>query len=292
MDQPAVTPLCATRHYRLPHAIVFGLTDVGTVRNSNEDNFLIDETLGLAMVADGMGGHVGGEIASADTLTAIRDFLHSTEKPEDDAEQTLLPGAGQSAQMPDDPDATWSDQSMPAVVTMFDAIEAANHQLFLKNTALELAGGGGMGTTLTGFWQAAGTDRMVVFHVGDSRLYLCRSGELSQLTRDHTLYQQALDSGMLDNLPTRNLLMQAVGPAATVKPDVGIDMLQQGDVLMLCSDGLHGPVPHGEIEAILAGIADDDLEPACTRLVELAKSYGGRDNITALIARIAGGWSV
>lgn len=272
----AWTPLSPSRTYRLPWAVVFGATDVGPVRSSNEDNFLIDEALGLAMVADGMGGHAAGEVASAGVLTALRDYLREHAPRIDAAAIQSLPAH--------DPDATWSDPAIPAVGLLYDAIDFANHSLYAQNTARDCPDGGGMGTTLTGFWRASAQAPLVLFHVGDSRLYRQRDGQLEQLTRDQTMYQQALESGAFENLPPRNLLLQAVGPSARVTPEVRSLVVHAGDVLMLCSDGLHGSVPHGEIEAIMGAATAATLDQACARLIALAKEYGGRDNITVLMA--------
>jgi serine/threonine protein phosphatase PrpC len=155
---------------------------------------------------------------------------------------------------------------------------------FSRNTALGMPDGGGMGTTLTGFWHAQNDGVLVVFHIGDSRLYRYRPGDLALLTRDQTLYQEAIESGAIDNLPARNLLLQAVGPSASIKSDVGVHELQAEDLFMLCSDGLHGSVPYGEIESVLAGTHGDNLEQSCARLIALAKECGGRDNITVVLA--------
>ena len=278
------TPLSPSRPHRLPMAVAFGATDIGPVRSSNEDNFLIDEALGLAMVADGMGGHAAGEVASAGVLEAMRDFLgeHGAARlAQPDGART--DAAAREGPLPPDPDATWSDPAIPAVGLLYDAIEYANHSLYAQNRASDHPDGGGMGTTLTGFWRASDEAPLIFFHVGDSRLYRQRGGQLEQLTRDQTMYQQALEAGIVENLPARNLLLQAVGPSPHVTPEVRSLQVQAGDVLMLCSDGLHGSVPHGEIEATLEAVTAETLERACTRLIGLAKEYGGRDNITAMV---------
>lgn len=258
--------------HRLAIGAACGATDLG-LRDSNEDNFLIDEKLGLAMVADGMGGHESGEVASAGVLNALRDYLH-----EHHAAWLAQPDGAP------DPDATWSDPAVHAIGLLYDAIDYANCSLYAQNLARGCADGGGMGTTLTGFWGGRGDAPLVYFHVGDSRLYRQRDDQLEQLTRDQTMYQQALDSGMIEHLPPRNLLLQAVGPSPLVNPEVHAALVQAGDVLMLCSDGLHGSVPHGEIEAALAGVDVSTLTLACARLIAMAKDYGGRDNITVLLA--------
>jgi protein phosphatase len=241
------------------------------------------------MVADGMGGHAAGEVASAGVLEAMRDFLREhgsarLARPDD----ARLDAATREGALPPDPDATWSDPSIPAVGLLYDAIDYANHSLFAQNRANDRVEGGGMGTTLTGFWRARDEAPMIFFHVGDSRLYRQRGGLLEQLTRDQTMYQQALEAGMVENLPARNLLLQAVGPSPHVTPEVRSLQVKAGDVLMLCSDGLHGSVPHGEIEAELAMATEQTLEPACARLIALAKEYGGRDNITVMLMACQG----
>jgi serine/threonine protein phosphatase PrpC len=280
---PMSIPLSPMRVHRLPLGVAFGATDVGPVRETNEDNFLIDEALGVAMVADGMGGHAAGEVASAGVLTALRAYL-AQHAP------ALAPESARGI-APDDPDATWSDPAAGAVRLLHAAVEHANSSLYAQNCARGRSDGGGMGATLTGLWCPPGPHRfatpMVSFHVGDSRLYRLRGGVLEQLTRDQTLYQQALEAGMVDRLPARNLLLQAVGPSAGVTPEVRSHMMIPDDVLMLCSDGLHGSVPHGEIQAALADAHASNLAALCARLIETAKRYGARDNITALVALCA-----
>lgn len=267
--------LSPSLYHQLSLGQAYGVTDVGLVRKSNEDNFLIDEELGLVVIGDGMGGHEGGEIASANAIIALRDFIRSFVQERD---ANALPIAAEH-----DPDATWSDETMPAVMTLFDAVEFANTQLYTQNLANHNGGGHGMGTTLTGIWQYLDKGLLVVFHVGDSRLYRCRAGELSILTRDQTLYQQAIEEGIVDNLPARNLLLQAIGPTVSVKPDVKSFAYQPGDLYLLCTDGLYGNTPHSAIEEIMRRTHAQNLEQSCLDLIELAKEHGSRDNITAIL---------
>jgi protein phosphatase len=147
-------------------------------------------------------------------------------------------------------------------------------------------GEGGMGATLTGFWQCRPGGPLVVFHVGDSRLYRCRDGEIAVLTRDQTLYQQALEAGVGEDLPPRNLLLQAIGPTAVVAPDVELCAARVGDLYLLCSDGLYGSTPHAAIAQALAGTSAGTLDTCCAELIELAKTHGSRDNITAVLALV------
>ena len=266
----ALSPSCL---HQLPMTVAYGATDTGTVRTSNEDNFLIDAALGLAMVADGMGGHAAGEVASAGALNLLRDYLacHVLEVKGGDI------GAA-------DPDATWSDPAMRGVRILHDALEFANRSLYQRNVDNNCNDGGGMGTTLTGIWRPPGQEPFILFHVGDTRLYRQRNGVLEQLTRDQTMYQQAVDAGLFDNLPPRNMLLQAIGPSPAVAPEVRSQVVQAGDLLMLCSDGLHGSVPHGEMEMAMTGATAARLEIICGQLIERAKECGSRDNITILLA--------
>jgi protein phosphatase len=261
-------------YHRVSFGCAYGLTDVGPVRQSNEDNFLIDAQLNLVAVADGMGGHEGGEIAARLALETLRDALSAA------APTQACPGDAF------DPDATWQDEHMPAIVAVHEAVDAANARVYQANARNGLGEGGGMGTTLTGFWQSLPDGPFVVFHVGDSRLYRYRDGELAVLTRDQTLYQQALEAGVSGDFPPRNLLLQAIGPVATVTPDVKATAPHPGDLYLLCSDGLYGTTPHAAIERVLAGAHAQSLEQCCAELVALAKTHGSRDNITAVLALV------
>jgi protein phosphatase len=259
----------------------YGSTDVGLVRSSNQDNFLIDSKLGLIMIGDGMGGHDAGEIASAEALLAVRDFIRNldTHSAQGAIEARIVPFDAAPSY---DPDATWSDPTMPALIFLFEAVDFANAQVYAKNLAETNGNGQGMGTTLTGIWQANPGGPLLVFHVGDCRLYRYREGELTLLTRDQTLYQQALDEG-LEPLPQRNLLLQAIGPSPEVRPEVKPHTVQADDLYLLCSDGLHGSVPHGMIASLLAKADVKHLDQCCLELIAAAKEYESRDNITAVL---------
>lgn len=263
-------------YHRLAFGCAYGLTDVGLVRQSNEDNFLIDPALRLVAVADGMGGHDGGEIAAWLALETVREALAAMDPKKS--------SPGDAA----DPDATWQDEHMPAVVAVHEAVDAANTRVYGANMQGGRGEGSGMGTTLTGFWQSLPGGPLVVFHVGDSRLYRYRDGELAVLTRDQTMYQQALEAGVSGDFPPRNLLLQAIGPTATIAPDVKACTPHPGDLYLLCSDGLYGNTPHAAIERVLAGAHAQSLEQCCTELIALAKAHGSRDNITAVLALVEG----
>lgn len=252
---------------------IHGLSDTGDVRAHNEDDFLIDHALGLAAVADGMGGHMAGEVASAGALAALHAYLAAPPGP--------VNATGDDAA---DPDATAINQRWRHTAALLRAVERANAALYAENRERGHADGSGMGCTLTGIQTLPGMDAFVSFHVGDSRLYRHRDGVLTQLTRDQTAYQLALESDAPGALPPHNLLLQAVGPAAVVTPDIALHAVQKDDVLLLCSDGLHGWVPHAELEQWL-GRASMPLASLCGELIALAKRHRSRDNITALLLR-------
>ncbi len=273
-NRQQITP---TIYHRLALGSAYGLTDVGLVRRSNEDNFIIDAEIGLIAVADGMGGHDGGEIASFTALGALRESFAATLRDQASGKAPVAPAQGS------DPDATWRDADLPAVMAVYQAVEFANAQVYAANVCNESTEGGGMGTTLTGFWHSKAGAALIVFHVGDSRLYRMRGAELSILTRDQTLRQQALEDGRCDDLPPRNLLLQAIGPGYLVTPEVKVCEVEDGDLFMLCSDGLYGNPPHSAIAGVLAGATAQTLDRCCAELIELAKAHGSRDNITVVL---------
>jgi len=262
-------PLGVPGPHRLATAMAFGLSDTGPVRRHNEDNFLVDCDLQLMAVADGMGGHEAGAQASALALNTLRECL-----------------SGQPPTPPTslDPDATCQMPGMAAITTLKAAIEQVNARLYAQNEARRMSEGQGMGTTLTGVWRRDPLGPLILFHVGDSRLYRYRDGELLQLSRDQTWYQQALDAGHFDRLPSRNLLLQAIGPSRRVEPEIGLHQVQPGDVLLLCSDGVHGSVPHQELAQALDSLRVESMAEVCQQLIQLAADYGGRDNATVLLA--------
>ncbi|WP_277183889.1 PP2C family serine/threonine-protein phosphatase [Caballeronia sp. BR00000012568055] len=255
---------------RLGDCHAFGLTDTGRVRRENQDRFLIDAALNFVAVADGMGGHAFGARASATALDCVAGKL---------ADHARTSGVID----PEDPDATVQDACACAMRAATDALNHANATLHAMNLRERLAQRS-MGTTLTGIWQPRGAASLVAFHIGDSRLYRYRDGKLMQLSRDQTLYQQAIENGAIEHLPPRNVLLQALGPLPSIAPVVQTHAWLPGDRYLLCSDGLHGEVPHGEIEAVLAEVTSRGIEETCRRLVALALDAGGKDNVTAVIA--------
>jgi serine/threonine protein phosphatase PrpC len=260
--------------------IAFGMTDVGIVRPSNEDNFYIDRELGLLAVADGMGGHDAGEVASSDALISLAHFIRASgARNRGDVIPDFAPGNYNPADS--QPYTEWSDAASAAMTTLHHAVEFANQRMYQTNVDNRRGEGSGMGTTLTGIWQPVADGPQFVFHVGDTRLYRFRQGRLAQLTRDQTMYQRAVEAGVLHNLPGRNLLLQALGPASGVRPDLHMQSTEPGDLYLLCSDGLHGACTDEQIAGLLA--ASTDLETTCAQLIDAAKHNGSRDNITVVL---------
>jgi PPM family protein phosphatase len=267
----------------------FGLTDPGLVRPSNEDHFVIVELARamyvrqtsvpqaqaqysshrghLFLVADGMGGHQAGEVASAFSVVTIEGFLLNTLKrvfhlkvPEEQGVMKEFQGALREAD-----------------ARIFE--EASRHPEML-----------GMGTTLT--LAFAVNRRLFVAHVGDSRCYLLSGGELHQLTQDHTKVAEMVRAGALSAAeasrhPHRHVVTNVLGGP---EPGVRVEMhkldLEPGDVVVLCSDGLTQMVPDARIATILAEA--EEPRRACERLVDEANERGGQDNITVIVARFEG----
>jgi serine/threonine protein phosphatase PrpC len=252
----------------------------GAVRPNNEDAVLADAGLGLVAVADGMGGHNAGEVASRLALEALQAFLRSTAN---GGEEVTWPFGVDEAAAPDSR-------------RLKTAMKLANREVF--RTSEERPETAGMGTTLTAaLISADGT--LHYGNVGDSRLYLYSvDGTLTQQTRDDSLVgllagTPGLDMGSLDEHPMKHLLTNVVGR----KPDLDVEIAEMkiadGDVLLLCSDGMHGAVPDAGLSLALSearlrqgsGEPGQDLQWAADRLVQAALAGGSRDNISVVIAR-------
>jgi PPM family protein phosphatase len=231
------------------------LSDVGMRRSANEDAYALAPKLGLYLVADGMGGHVAGQLAS-----------HLA------AEHTVRALEKVAAR-----EATLTEKLRYCVA-------AANHRVFA--TAKEKPEVAGMGTTMVAL--LAGGGRLALAHVGDSRAYLVRGGRIRQLTDDHSLVaelvrRRQISPDAAQDHPHRHVLTRAVGVRRSVDPDLAELTPAPGDVIVLCSDGLTTHVQDPEIAALAA--AEPDLEQACARLVGLANARGGDDNITVALVR-------
>lgn len=244
----------------------FGLTHVGRQRQHNEDTFLVETDKNLYVVADGMGGHAAGEIASKIAAESISEFIHQTA--EDDG---TWPHA-------------YNENLKRSTNRLMAALKIANTRVLeamRKDARLR-----GMGTTVVASIYDEGT--VSVAHVGDSRAYLIRGTQLSRLTNDHSWVYEQVQAGMLteaeaEKHPLRNVITRALGGSLTVIPDASEVECREGDVFLLCSDGLTGMVPEEEILRLVT--EKEDLEEACQLLIEHANERGGYDNVTAVLVR-------
>lgn len=245
----------------------YGLTHVGRQRQHNEDTFLVEDKALLFVVADGMGGHAAGEIASRIAVDSITEFIVHTK--EDDG---TWPHA-------------YDEQLRRSTNRLMAALRLANNRVLeamRKDARLR-----GMGTTVVACLADEAT--MSVAHVGDSRAYLVRAGEISRITNDHSWVFEQVQAGMLteaeaEKHPLRNVITRALGGALQVIPDASEIEAHPGDVFLLCSDGLTGMVPEDEILRMVSD-NQDDLEKACRDLIDAANERGGLDNVTAVLVR-------
>lgn len=251
-----------------------GTTDVGRQRDHNEDHLLVHPGLGLFVVADGMGGNNAGEVASALVTSSIKNFFEATVATPADA-----------------PRAAKERNLSPAAERLVASIEKANADVFeISNSMREHRG---MGSTVVAAYLPPQCQSANIFvaHVGDSRCYRFRAGEVEQLTRDHSLVSDALrwnpklTKEELSRLP-KNIISRALGLRATVEVDILVEDARAGDVYLLCSDGLSGMVGGAQMLELVQLM--DRLDEACDLLVQLANEAGGEDNITALLIRVDG----
>lgn len=243
-------------------------SDTGRVREHNEDSIFIVPEAGLAVLADGMGGHQAGEVAShiaTDIITGhLTDFID---------DQT-------------DADGRTSDNPPSYVDNLIEAIQAANTSII--ETAAQRPECSGMGATIVAACFHDG--RLSAAHLGDSRMYRLRGGRLEQLTEDHSLVQEFVSQGMLKPEEARlsmhkNLITRALGIGETVDPVITEGPLEENDIYLLCSDGLTDVVLDERIEATLnePGIK---LDEAVAHLIDMANTEGGPDNISVVLVRI------
>jgi serine/threonine protein phosphatase PrpC len=241
-------------------------TDVGQVRQNNEDNFYIDKSIGLFVVADGMGGHASGEVASRMTVDVIRDYFKSA-------------GGSKPVQI-----GPYQKDVSDVTNRLASAIRLANMAVYeasLNRTELR-----GMGTTVV----AAQIDgkRLSIAHVGDSRIYLVRAENIEQLTDDHSIVYEQMKRDLITKEEAarsemRNILTRALGTTDDVEVDLAEMSLAPDDVLLLCSDGLSGMVDDDTLLSVMMAVKDPAI--ACDRLIALANENGGKDNVTVVIAR-------
>jgi PPM family protein phosphatase len=248
------------------------LTDVGRVREHNEDNFLVDKKLGLFVVCDGMGGHAAGEVASA---LAVRT-LHEEIKKEADLIQDYAKSSKGAAKV------TKRD-----ILNMLEfAVNRASNRV--HSEAAKDAKKRGMGTTLVCLLVI--NKEGFIIYVGDSRVYVLRDGVLEQLTEDHTVYNELIKRKKMpreqvEQLAQKNAITRAVGVYEHVEPDTLVLDLTAGDRFLLCSDGLCGYFEE-DLEGLGKRLANPDADAAAKSLIDAANEKGGKDNITSVIVTV------
>lgn len=251
-----------------------GVTDVGRQRKHNEDHVLLRPELDLFVVADGMGGHNAGDIASRLATTSLRNFYEATE---------------QGGVIPDEVLGSDYDELAEHARRLAAGIRKANRDVFEISSTYRQHHG--MGSTVVAAYLERRGGFMHVGHVGDSRCYRMREGTLELLTHDHSLINDALalkpdlTPEELARLP-KNIITRALGMREEVKVDIRSEAVRAGDIFLLCSDGLTGMITDEDIAKVLGG--SSDLRNACELLVTMANEAGGNDNITALLVRING----
>jgi len=250
-----------------------GKTDTGMVRDHNEDCFLIVPESGIAILADGMGGHLAGEIASAMAIDRVTHYLLNAFAASNKAHSTTVRGASFEA----------------AVLT--EAIKAANAAI--HDASMNRPEQAGMGTTIVA--ATFHDDTLTVAHVGDSRLYRYRNGELSQVTEDHSMVQELMRRGLMTPEEARtslnkNLVTRALGIDPMVEVDVREQQYEDGDIYLLCSDGLNDVLTDEEIAAVLAK-HPDNMDSAAQQLIVDVNAKGGPDNVSIVMIQTKGRFS-
>ena len=250
-------------------AIAAGASDVGLQREHNEDSFVVLKEYDLFVVADGMGGHRAGDVASKLATETISEFFKST--------------ANDDVTWPFHFDTNLSEEEN----RLLTGIRVANRQIFERSTRSREYHG--MGTTVVGAMFSPRKGRMYIGHVGDSRCYRVREGQIQLLTRDHSLINDYLlampdlTEEQRSELP-KNVITRALGMQDQVVVDLQHDDPRPGDVYVLCSDGLSGMVTDEEIQKIVNSAAD--IREACSKLIARANEHGGEDNVTAVLIGI------
>lgn len=244
------------------NARAFGLSDVGRKRESNEDEFLVEPSMHLYAVADGMGGHAAGEVASRIAVDALRESLAAR------------------------PDGRSRIDLGEAALSLQEAVHHAN--LRICDSVQAHSERRGMGTTLVAL--LVRSERAIIGHVGDSRAYLLRDGSLRRLTSDHSWVNEQVKLGLLSpdaaqKHPMRNIVTRALGSRSEVTAEVSEEWIRPGDVFLLCSDGLNTMLSDGEIEQVLSR-HESDPEAACRELVRRANERGGEDNTTVVVLHV------
>ena len=244
-----------------------GFSDIGKVRKANEDSFLLNEPIGLFVVADGMGGHRGGGVASRIAVEAIDAYMATPNQ------EPSGNGGNDTA-----------DDRSAAVKRLLQSIAIANQKIYTQSISDKACRG--MGTTVSALYLSGNS--IITANVGDSPIYLLRNGEIEALYTPHTLLHERKKipkslEGRFSSGKLAHILTRAVG----IRTDVNADFVETpsftNDIVVLCSDGLSGKISREEIRDI---VYQNDSEAACRKLTELANQRGGEDNITVIVVRV------
>jgi len=244
-----------------------GISDPGRVRSENQDAICLDDGGLFLLLADGMGGHERGAEASTSALEIIQEYL----QPDVIAEELsdITEGSGIPAEI-------------VCLTSLVDeAVRRANDTLYQINRSENLKRY--MGTTVVGMIVPEG-DKVLWFHVGDSRLYRLRDSGLTRLTTDHSAHIEWERNGRLGAEPGKNVITRAIGPSHAVTPETLWDTRQSGDMYLLCSDGLTDMISDDEIALILN--EGGDVPDICSRLIRAANDAGGGDNVSVVLCRV------
>jgi protein phosphatase len=245
-----------------------GETNIGLKRQHNEDSFFLPEEDRVAIVADGMGGHASGEVASKLAVETVAEHFRATAE---------------------DAEITWpyklDHSDRYEANRLINGIKLANLKIFDRAQRDDKCHGMGTTVVATEFLD----DKVLIGHVGDSRVYRFREGQLVQLTEDHSLLNDYIKMKKLGpdeahKFPHKNVIVRALGMKESVQVDLLADPHRVGDVYLMCSDGLSGMIDDAGIAYILN--SESDLDAACERLIETANRNGGVDNITCVLARL------
>ena len=238
-------------------------TDIGKYRTLNEDVYFVDEKIGLFVLADGVGGHDAGDVASGIAVAVFQEWADELDNLPADSLDTSPAGK---------------------LAILKELVKAANHRVYERSLTRDYRNG--MGTTLIGGFITP--SELIYSHVGDSRLYILRYGVLEQITTDHSLVQKMVDIGKLTPRearvhPHRNIIDRAIGFEPSVEVDCEIYPLSSNDIVLACTDGLHDMiVDDAEIARIITNASD--LDAASHALINKVLEYGGKDNVTLVLA--------
>jgi len=262
-------------------------TDRGKKREQNEDSILEDTKNHFYVVADGIGGHGRGDYASSQSIKIVEEYLFNS----DTSSQTEMT-SDQISQINFENAADIGSNKYPQIKTLFHGLNLANQKIYSENqnTKTDDEKKRGMGTTFSGCWFLEKQKKVILFNIGDSRIYLLRNSKLIQRSHDHSMLQHWIDNGKQGKKPASNIILRAIGPCEEIEVDIELADIKRGDTWLICSDGLHGMLKNKTIEEFInQRVSDKSLSNHANyanRLVDKANYAGGLDNVSAVIIHI------